>query len=481
MELKSLDDVYYADVDEVNGLPGRFDYVPEPERDPLATGDLGVDTSSDMGFMDFQTEFAKSVGEFLRGGVKGGLDIGQDIESIGRGIYAGLNPQEGESFIEAFGRGMQEETVVPGADRMAQAVGLDEFPHVSEQEAVQTMMGGLGEITGFGGTGTAFVKGATKLAKADWANIVEGLKPYQAAEKLFSAADEQQQMESAGRVLFPILEDRGIDAITAQLDDAVAQGVISDDSANVAKFLANKNPEFVRDLKVEVAEPTANVLQTGTTGEYLPFEEIVRLFKNPDAVQSGRTATHEIMHHAEKMLPPEIRANIKELWRNETIRTLKKLGAGKPGREEADNLLMKTIASHEGYVELTPEDKAQLVKFLDEGVYSEDMYALTSPSEFWAVNGAKIMEGKYKAEGSWIGQAKEYMKELFQGIKEALKLSNTNQVYKGLQQVFKGEHIDTGTTLKRTRDTKKVLLDKELSKKESLKKTQDQIVQGDLP
>lgn len=477
MELKSLDDVYYADVDEVNGLPGRFDYVPEPERDPLATGDLGVDTTTDASFADMITGAGQVVGEVVgRGPLIATSGLGGDIPALITGIVEAIDSPEGMSALDAFIKGMEEPTTLPTSKEMAEKI-----PTVMEPGKPQEMMQTIGEFGGVGGLALKTAKWLRGLSKADWASTIEGLKPYQAAEKLFSAADEQQQMESAGRVLFPILEDRGIDAITGQLDDAVAQGVISDDSANVAKFLANKNPEFVRDLKVEIAEPTANVLQTGTTGEYLPFEEIVRLFKNPDAVQSGRTATHEIMHHAEKMLPPEIRANIKELWRNETIRTLKKLGAGKPGREEADNLLMKTIASHEGYVELTPEDKAQLVKFLDEGVYSEDMYALTSPSEFWAVNGAKIMEGKYKAEGSWIGQAKEYMKELFQGIKEALKLSNTNQVYKGLQQVFKGEHIDTGTTLKRTRDTKKVLLDKELSKKESLKKTQDQIVQGDLP
>ena len=158
----NLDNTLYQDNDEANGLASRFDLpepvVPDNELDELSVSSAGIDTESDMGFMEFQSEFAKTLGEFGRGMGVGLTGLPGDIESLGRGLIEMLSKPENQGYLESFIKGMEQDTLIPTSKDIGGVV-----PHVTDSEPAQKMMGTLGEIAAPVGTA---VKGAKMLKGA---------------------------------------------------------------------------------------------------------------------------------------------------------------------------------------------------------------------------------------------------------------------------------------------------------------------------
>jgi hypothetical protein len=65
-------------------------------------------------------------------------------------------------------------------------------------------------------------------------------------------------------------------------------------------------------------------------------------------------------------------------------------------------------------------------------------YSFINPSEFWAVNGADLLYGRYGAR-SKFDKLRQYLKEFIEAIKEIFGLPSNDPIIKGLDAVLKGD------------------------------------------
>ena len=66
-----------------------------------------------------------------------------------------------------------------------------------------------------------------------------------------------------------------------------------------------------------------------------------------------------------------------------------------------------------------------------------DYYQYFNPSEFWAVNSTRILDGRYQVRGTWVGKAKQYLIELLQKAKNIFGLQSDAPIIRGLEAVLR--------------------------------------------
>ena len=222
----------------------------------------------------------------------------------------------------------------------------------------------------------------------------------------------------------PQVSDRGVQAVRKALEDARDAGHMDRDGASLAIWALDKNPGLAKGLKLSVESPHPDRLAKGS---YNPAEEVVRIFKGFD---NAHTATHEILHHSERMMPQQVQQGIQKEWRRALQEEMQK--ARGPVRE----LLSKIPAAAKG-------DKAAyeaLIEGFKKGVLNrEQHYQLVNPSEFWAVNAPRILSERFVGRGSWRAEAKQWVKEMIEHVKGTIGLRSDSPVLKALDEVLNPE------------------------------------------
>jgi hypothetical protein len=230
---------------------------------------------------------------------------------------------------------------------------------------------------------------------------------------------------------------RGADRIREVILAAKRRGDITEKAANFAEWFALRNPHLLDNLGISVIKDGPG----GLAAFYTPFDRIMHLIKGSPSEVS---AVHEIMHHLERMMPEPIRKAIKASWAKELDRAEV---LRYDGRSRNDDLFFKAVrAFHaEEKVKINGKNLSPVEAFefandlVSRGKVDGRLYQYLNPSEFWAVNAAGILKGRYEVQGSLLGRLRNWLRELSTKIKGLFKLDPDAPILKALDSVLKGD------------------------------------------
>lgn len=221
---------------------------------------------------------------------------------------------------------------------------------------------------------------------------------------------------------------RGKHIIKEKLNKAVRSGEFSELGLDIAEWFINQNPALVDDLGISLRTPPEG---TSTSGYYKPMARIITLMKHSG---NDETAVHEILHHTERMMPEAIQDGIRKSWFASLAKAAKKAQKG------SDASLKKYYESLVDY-HLNGNAKALKVArdLLENGDVGYEHYQHMNPSEFWAINAADIVAGRYAQSKSVVGKLKTWLKELYQKLKGVFRLQSDAPILRALDSLAKAD------------------------------------------
>ena len=234
---------------------------------------------------------------------------------------------------------------------------------------------------------------------------------------------ESARIKQQSKVITSANRRRGADWIVSQMRRGVADKYFEKSEADFAQWLLDQNPHLADNLGFSVTAKNG----AGTGGTYNPLSQVIQLFVNNS---NAGTAVHEILHHTERMMPEDVRKAIVKAWEKALADEFKNTQDAKLVRA-LNNMLVASMGN--------PDAKRTMMADFKDGTLSvEKHYQLYNPSEFWAVNGTRILEQRFEAKNSWEKRAMQWMKEFAQKIKDLLGLKSDNAVLKAFESVANG-------------------------------------------
>lgn len=213
--------------------------------------------------------------------------------------------------------------------------------------------------------------------------------------------------------------ERGADYVRERLLRARRQGDLDPDAVEFALWALDQNPALATNLAISVRTG-----QTGAAGDYNPAAEIVRLFKGSD---NPDTAVHELLHHAERMMPKEMQTAVREEWARALMRAVK---SATPEQRAALEKIGDVLAGdRDAYKTLTTAIQEGPLNYADH-------YQLVNPSEFWAVNASRILGARHASSDSVWGRIRNWLRELGQKIKGILGLPSDAPLLRALDHII---------------------------------------------
>jgi len=220
---------------------------------------------------------------------------------------------------------------------------------------------------------------------------------------------------------------RGAEFIRERLFNASRRGEIDPDGVELASWFIQQNPLLVEDLGVSVRQQPENM--KGSAAFYNPANRIITLFKGKGNEQ---TATHEILHHTERLMPAEIRAGILKAYVKQLTKAIKKTKSA----DEKRNL--QALLEHH----LSGSDSIvydSVIRAFKSGTLSPDKYQFVNPSEFWAVNGSRIVQGRYDIPPGVVGQIRKWLREFIEKAKDLFGLTSDAAIIRALDSLAKAD------------------------------------------
>ena len=215
---------------------------------------------------------------------------------------------------------------------------------------------------------------------------------------------------------------RGVRRARIKLNEAVEQGDLDADTADFALWALEKNPALATDLSFSFRKSTDST----PAGDYNPAAQIVRVFKGGS---KSDTAVHEILHHAERMMPEDVQDAIRKEWAKAVGKALKEAAKDpNPMVLEALNDLLVAKPGTEAWNRIVKAFKGGILDY-------RKHYQLTNASEWWAVNGASILQARYEADG-WVAKARQWLKEMIEHLKAMFGGASHAAVLRGLESVL---------------------------------------------
>lgn len=336
-----------------------------------------------------------------------------------------LEPGTGDTFYEGAGK---EKLPVMGVEES------DPLPLIEVEEADSLVQEGKSEYgmvvkSPYGED--IFIPGGTPEQIAEIASLVD--------PKDMSPNIKDRPMTGSGQVLGTILR-------------AVTNKHISFEEGRLAAWALLQNPTLATGLRLGIVDRPENVPE-GVWGDYDPKQNKARVFwQDKELVNTPVTTTHEVLHHTEKLLPPEVREKVGKAWERAAITNLQSRTHKKP--------------THPAY--LTRDEAYELISLVKAKEYNQFVshernsrlpVELDHPSEYWAHNGGRILSEAFKKgldtkKGDWRGEALRYYKgaigEYFSSIISGQK-EDVSSVKEGMdhlmKSVFNLDDVSKGTTV----------------------------------
>ena len=293
-------------------------------------------------------------------------------------------------------------------------------------------------------------------------SLVRTLKTYNRQRRAGKMSEEMYIMMSDAAIRAdqerkskeePKDRERGYLHIQERLSAAVRRGDLSREAYDLANWFMLQNEGLVADLGVSIKGKGPE----GAGGFYNSLSRVITLIKDGG---SDLTATHEILHHLERMMPTKVRQAIRKAWLDQLIK------AAKTTKDPVQKLYFEAVldanlgdnrhtmlnpieGAGKAYADarMALEDmaygntSAKLAEMLlIQGAVPLDMYQYFNPSEFWAVNGSRIAQGRYDAvKGGTLIKLKNWLREFGQKIKSLLGLKSDASVIRALDSLIKGD------------------------------------------
>lgn len=197
------------------------------------------------------------------------------------------------------------------------------------------------------------------------------------------------------------------------------------EAAQLALWFVEQNPSVAEGLAISFR---AKGEAAGT------YDEARRLATLIEGASRG-TGVHEILHHTERMMPDDVQAGIRAEWARQLKKQLD---------FAVENNLEPLVRAVTLAMAGRPEDTLTLIEAIRSGEIPFDFYQYVNPSEFWAVNGTRLMLERADAPG-WVAQARRWLQGLIEKIKEIFGLSSDAPVLRALDAILKSD----GTYLQR--------------------------------
>ena len=220
---------------------------------------------------------------------------------------------------------------------------------------------------------------------------------------------------------------RGAEFIRERLFNASRNGYLDPQGVEIASWFVQQNPLLVQDLGVSVQQQPEKM--AGSAAFYNPVNRIITLFKDKGDEQ---TATHEILHHVERLMPAEIRAGILKAYVKQLTKAIK--SSKSPDEKIA---LQRLLENH-----LSESDSLiyeSVIRAFKSGILSPDKYQFVNPSEFWAVNGSRIVQGRYDLSPGVVGQIRKWLREFIQKAKDVFGLKSDAAIIRALDSLAKAD------------------------------------------
>ena len=246
--------------------------------------------------------------------------------------------------------------------------------------------------------------------------------------------------------------------VLASLRAAELSGQYDAKGMQLAQWLIRQYPNVARSLNIEMKQGSDDL----PAGNYNVPTRLISLYSNytnergqnvagTDAV----TATHEIMHHLERMLPRDVQEAIAERWFDAMKARLAEYKSA--GQTRRGDLLADLVAGMYG-------DRAGLERArqaMMSGELPGSDYQFASPSEYWAENGARIIaerkaEAERRAGRNWVDKAVDVMRSIIAKIRNLVGRSSDTrtELDDALDSVLAGDgqFVADATTLNRVGD-----------------------------
>ena len=221
---------------------------------------------------------------------------------------------------------------------------------------------------------------------------------------------------------------RGAEFIRERLMNASRRGELDPQGVEIASWFIQQNPLLVEDLGVSIRTPRAEG-EKQTAAFYNPTNRIVTLLKDRGDEQ---TATHEILHHTEQLMPANIRAAILESYVKQITKAAKK------SKSDEERLALNTLLSHH-FDQASQRGYEAVINQIKQGKLSKNLYQYVNPSEFWAINGARIVQGRYGVAPGVAGQIKRWLREFIEKAKSTLGLTSDAAIIRALDSLAKAD------------------------------------------
>jgi hypothetical protein len=211
----------------------------------------------------------------------------------------------------------------------------------------------------------------------------------------------------------------GTEQIIARLDQAVLDGDIAQEHADFTKWVLSNNPNLTRYASLFVSKGGI-----GAAGQYDPITRIIELVASKT---SKNVAVHEVMHHAERLMPESAQQAIYGLW-SKQLNLRRKVATG-------DQKLYYD-AIHDYYFGSGNPTAIQLARMLimDRAV-PRNLYQFMTPSEFWAENATDILRRKYDARDSVLSRIRLWLNEFAAYIGRAAGLPTRSPIMRALREL----------------------------------------------
>lgn len=262
---------------------------------------------------------------------------------------------------------------------------------------------------------------AKTLSRANRAGKISDMEFVAGVNAAIEAADEAKLDKIRGD------RQRGADFIRQKLLEAKRRGDLSEEAVDMAEWFVLNNPTLVEDLGISIKTPKA----AGVGGQYDAMRRVMVLMKEAG---SDQTPVHEILHHLERMMPVDVQSAIRKEWAKQLTQAKQK--AATPDERKFFELLFK----HHYHGDGTQKDFTEAVDLIKDGKAPYEFYQYVNPSEFWAVNGSEIMQGRFDAvRGGVLQRLKNWLKELGQKVKSVFGAPSTAPLVRALDSLSKGD------------------------------------------
>ena len=261
------------------------------------------------------------------------------------------------------------------------------------------------------------------------------------AERMTQLFEEIEDKAALKAMTSGLSRQRGFGAVIKALEDAAKKGRISEETAEFAKWLLLKNPAIANDLSISISMPKSAWAKgefEGVAGFYNDIRRMVRIItrKATDktyAPTDPLVGVHEILHHMERMLPNDLRGLIRNEWKVQLQRAM-----DKAVKDKNQNLIKYFALVLHGNTAQSSAAQTAAQNMIKNGDVDGSYYSFMNPSEFWAVNGADLLYGRYGAR-SKFDKLRQYLKEFIEAIKNIFGLESNDPIIKGLDAVLKGD------------------------------------------